>query len=1142
MPDDLKRLAHELFKQAIEIDEPERESFVRERSGDNQQLHDQVMRLLKAVGLTHEFLEAPALSSLANGGERATKPATFMPPPAAPVQPDAVGDYLVVGVLGVGGMATVYEAIQDKPTRRVALKVLHQSMARTDAYLRFRFETEALARLQHPGIAQIYESGAAPLGPDGPAPFFAMELVSDAVSIGEYVNRHATPLRDVVTMFIAVCDAIHHGHQHGVIHRDIKPGNVLVDREGRPKVIDFGIARTTKVGEEPLTARTDVRQLIGTLNYMSPEQCEAGGEIDIRTDVYSLGVLLYELVCGRLPHDLSGLPLPAALQAILHQPPRRPQLPRTRSPNDLEAIMLKAIAKEPGRRYDSASALATDLRHWLNDQAIEARPPGVIDQIRLFARRNRALVAGGISVIASLIILTTISTLFAVRLTHEVDRRRAAELQSMRERDHALWQAYTAQIAGAISAMKTGDYRQMRTRLAAVTHPKRGWEWKFLTRAAEQSASVITAHDDMIRDLAASHDWSRLATTAYDGTIRLWSADDLSLLASYTSESRTQSFSVTFSRDGRYVVAGDHEGMVRLFDAADLRLIEVIAQLPAPILRVVALPGDWIGAAASDGTASVWTPDTRTPLRLPSDQPGGIHGLDVSPDGTLLATYNDEGHLWIRSTDDFAVVQRVTFPGAVNQVRFSADGSIVGAVGAVNRLFLWSVESGDLLREIEVTGGVNTVRSLDFSNDGSMVAAGLIHRDIVVCSVHDGRIIGRFGGHTEAVSGLQFQAGDETLFSTSWDRTLRTWRTAEFVSPAGTTVLAHRDRARQAVFSPDGSLLATVSVDGTITLWDPDLAHPVAHLGHENTRMHAIDFSPDGQLLAAGCSDGVVRIWSTVCGQLLHELAGHEMWIASVAFDLSGTRIVAGSEDRTARVWNIESGEEPLVLTGHRNRINAVRFSPDGEAIATGSRDRTVRLWDSRTGTERFNMAEHEADVFDVIFSHDGRWLYSGSRDQSVRIWDVRTGSSLHTLAGHGQAITSLALSPDESRLAAGSWYGEIVLFDVETLDLIASIRAHESAIRGVAFSPDGRWLASASYDSTVRLLDSASREESDALKTEARTLSAAAKEQLRPLFAQRIESRASLLDELEQAGVHLELDPWVRKAVLSAVAAPEEP
>lgn len=1141
MADDLKRRAHELLKQAIELDEPQRASFVRENARGNAELYKKVMALLGAVDRSQDFLEAPALASRPNGDKflKTVKPPT---PTDAPV-PDAVGNYLVVGVLGVGGMATVYEAIQDKPQRRVALKVMNRSMGRTDAYVRFLFETETLARLQHPGIAQIYEAGAAPLGPDGPAPFFAMELIPDAVPITVYAKRRAMPLREVIAMFASVCDAIHHGHQHGVIHRDVKPGNVLVDREGRPKVIDFGIARTTESSTEPLTARTDLRQIVGTLNYMSPEQCKAGREIDIRTDVYSLGVLLYELVCGQLPHDLSNMPLPAALQAILNEPPRRPQLPPSRMSRDLEAIMLKALEKKPNRRYDSASALATDLRHWLNDQAIEARPPGVLDQCRLFARRNRALVAVGLSIVASAILLASISTVFVVRLTEEVNRRRAAEAQSMHERDVALWQAYTAQIAGAISAMKTGDYRQMRSRLAEVTHPKRGWEWKFLTRVSEQSARAITAHEDMIRDLAVNRDGTRLTTAAYDGSIRLWNAEDLSLLASFSSETGVRSHTVTFTRDGRHIVTGDHDGVVRLLDANDLRLIDVVGHLPAPIQRVVSLPDDRIAAAASDGAALVWTLNPHAESPTPIDQSGGVHGVELAPDGTLFATYNDEGHIWVRRTDDFSVVHRMRFPGAVNQVRFSSDGSILGAVGAVNRLYLWSVVDGRLLREIEVTGGVNTVRSLGFSNDGTMVAAGLIHRDIVVCSVTDGRILGRFGGHTEAVSGLHFKPGDELLVSSSWDRTLRTWRTSEFVSPAGTTTLAHPDRAREAVFSPDGSILAAVSIDGTITLWDPDLAQPIARIRHQATPMHSIAFSPNGELIAAGCGDGVVRVWSAMNGQLLHELPGHEMWIATIAFDPTGTRIAAGSEDRTARVWNLQSGEQELVLEGHRDRINSISFSPDGSTLATGSRDRTVRLWDAITGGERAHLTDHESDVFAVLFSRDGQRLYSGSRDQSVRIWDVESGSALHTLAGHGQSITSLALNPDSSRLAAGSWYGEIVLFDVETLDLIASVRAHESAIRSVMFSPDGRWLASASFDHTVRLLDSATREESDAAHERARHAFAAAKERVRPALARSSGSLAEVVDELANDGGDPEMDySWVRKAVLSEIVGSTTP
>ncbi len=286
---ELARRSHAIFMRAMEVESSLRRDFVRQECASEPALMQRLFGLLDASERSESFLESPAIISQ-------TQPAQHIP--------DAVGNYLVVGVLGSGGMATVYEAIQEQPRRRVALKVMHQSMTQTDAYLRFLFETETLARLHHPGIAQIYEAGATHLGQPEVSPFFAMELIPDAVTITQYAERHVLSLRDRVRMLTTVCDAVHHGHQQGVIHRDLKPGNVLVDSNGHAKVIDFGVARTTDAGSVSLTAVSDSKQLIGTLNYMSPEQCDAEAQIDTRSDVYSLGVMLYQLCCGCLPHNI----------------------------------------------------------------------------------------------------------------------------------------------------------------------------------------------------------------------------------------------------------------------------------------------------------------------------------------------------------------------------------------------------------------------------------------------------------------------------------------------------------------------------------------------------------------------------------------------------------------------------------------------------------------------------------------------------------------------------------------------------------------------------------------------------------------------------------------------------------------------
>lgn len=1114
--------AHAIFTRAMSLEPVEREAMVVDACAGDAEVLRRVRRLLKMTDRSTGFLDSPAIAWQ-----------------ESPV-PDAVGTYLVVGVLGVGGMATVYEAMQESPKRRVAVKVMHHSMTHTDALLRFRLETQTLARLVHPGIARIYEAGTAQLGQSGPTPFFAMELVPDALSITDYARKHALALEDRLKMFAAVCDAVTYGHQNGIIHRDLKPANVLVGSDGIAKVIDFGIARSTHADAPSLTRTADAARLIGTLNYMSPEQCDAHADIDTRVDVYSLGVMLYELVSGHLPYDLSHLPIPAAVQRIVHDPPRRPDLPRSHPYGDLWAIVFKSLEKTPDRRYASVAGLASDVRRLLNFQAIEARPPGFVHQFRLFARRHRTFVTAGLALSLGIVILAAVSTGFAVRLLREVHQRQVAERQVIRERDAARWQAYVAQMSGALSAMKADEFQQLRTRLAAVTYQPRGWEWGFLSRLADRSVSTVEAHERMIQDFASNHDQTRFVTAADRGAVRLWDESFRKPLASFESATGARMLTAAFTNDGRSVVCGDALGSVRLLDGDSLQELAVLTQMTGAVRAVAALPNRRIAVADANGFCVIIDIDSARRDPLSEDQPGGVQGLSASPDGTLFATFNDNGTLWLRDALNGTPIQKLDFGGRINMARFSGDSTIVAAAGEGGRVLIWNTATGSLSREIQATQGINTVQSIAISNDGSMLAAGLVHRDIIVYSLLDGHTIGKLGGHTDAVSGLIFRSGDSLLTSTSWDKTIRDWRTDEIASPTGvTTLTGHQDRVRAIAVSPDGSTIVSASQDGDLRFWNPDLRQSFARISLARGTLLAVDYSPDGKLIAVACADRTVQLRDSCSGMVVREWTGADHRTASLAFDPTSERLVLGQENGSVRVWDITTGEEQQVMLGHSARVNAVRFSPDGSVIASASRDGDVRLWNASTGVELHRLSDHGIDVFAVLFSPDGRRLFSGSRDQSVIVWDVSSGSKVATLKGHGQYVTCLALSPDATRLAAGSWFGEIVLFDVSTFDQIASFRGHDAAIRGIRFSPDGRWLISCSYDSTVRLFDSATRAQADAASERARDSFTAAQQAIKSVQDTPSADSGELIRRVLDHGIDPSKDPWIRTAILSALAPP---
>jgi thiol-disulfide isomerase/thioredoxin len=317
--------------------------------------------------------------------------------------PHRIGHYTIQSVIASGGMGTVYRAVQESPRRTVAVKVMRSGVNGAEELRRFEFEAQLLGRLRHPGIAQIYEAGTHCEGGSA-VPFFAMEYIPNAKNIIEYAADKKLETRARLRLFARVCEAVHHGHQRGIIHRDLKPGNILIDAAGNPRVIDFGVARATDSDMALTQHQTNVGQLVGTVQYMSPEQCEADPlDIDTRSDVYALGVVLYELLCGQLPYDLSRVPIFDATRVIREEVPPRPSKLSLGLRGDLETIVLKALEKDRDRRYQSAAEMGQDVQRYLEGDAISARPASSIYQLRVLARRHRGFLIATSAVLAVLV-------------------------------------------------------------------------------------------------------------------------------------------------------------------------------------------------------------------------------------------------------------------------------------------------------------------------------------------------------------------------------------------------------------------------------------------------------------------------------------------------------------------------------------------------------------------------------------------------------------------------------------------------------------------------------------------------------------------------------------------------------------------
>ncbi len=489
-------LVERLFQSAMDLPQDRRAEFLKRECEGDDGLFNDVHRLVRNHDAAGDYLESPVLESAVLGGD------------SVPVR---IGDYTVVGRLGRGGMGVVFEATQQHPQRSVAIKVIRPGAMSASALRRFEYEASVLGRLQHPGIAHIYEAGVAEVvdadGRTTRKPFFAMELVRGR-SLLNYAAERGLNVTQRLKLFAELCDAVEHAHQKGVLHRDLKPANILVNEEGRPKVLDFGVAQITDADVRLTTMHTQVSQLIGTLAYMSPEQ--VGGRtdrLDTRSDVYSLGVVLFELITGRLPYDIADKPLAAAARVIEEGPPA-PLVSTDRSLGaDLATLVAKALEKDPARRYGSVGEFAADVRRCLRREPIVARPATALYQMRKFAQRNRPLV-GGIAAAFAALVLGIIGTSYGMLQANQRRTEAEAARESERaQRIEAEKQRGLAERAGAFQAemlssidiheMGRGLRENWREQVRAVLEREQIGDWPDRRRRRhEEVAAEMAGFDD----------------------------------------------------------------------------------------------------------------------------------------------------------------------------------------------------------------------------------------------------------------------------------------------------------------------------------------------------------------------------------------------------------------------------------------------------------------------------------------------------------------------------------------------------------------------------------------------------------------------------------------------------------------------
>jgi WD40 repeat protein len=1017
-------------------------------------------------------------------------------------------------------MGTVYEAEQDNPRRTVALKVLRAEYASTKLLSRFRHEAEILARLQHPGIAQVYEAG---IGDDG-RPFFAMEFIS-GMPLNEYARGRGLDARARLEVLAKVCDAVQHAHDKGVIHRDLKPGNVLVDVSGQPKVLDFGIAHVTDADVLSTSSRTLTGELLGTLSYMSPEQLTARPSgLDGRSDVYALGVILFELLAHRLPYHLDQLPVHEVARVIEQQEPSRLGSIDTRYRGDVEIIVAKALEKDKMRRYASAGDLASDIRRYLRGEAILARPASALYQLRKFTRRHMALVAGVSGIFAALLVGTVVSILFAVRAA--ANARLAdenARMATERERA-ATYQSYCARIAAAVAALAQHDVIDAARQLDAAPEPLRDWEWRHLHNRLDDSTSVFPATPGEYQCLIHDPKGIRIARLTFT-SLRLTDLEGSELLTrSFRPEAKLMHRPPLPTRRGLRIVGRDLESVARDkgFDPEKftnlLKLLDddgrVQTVLKGPermeaVLTAISpdrtrLAVIWMGS--KDWYLTFYDLDTGKLVATSAKEVGYTWALVFSPDGTRVATAGEDGATRVWDTITGGLISECRgHTRKVLSVAFHPDGRRLVTASSDGTVRQWDSTTG---RDIQSTYDRHTgeVMTAVYSPDGLYVASGGADRAIRLWEAASRHDVTALHGHTGYIRNLAFTADGRRLVSVSQlpslgyfergteDGTVRIW---EVGLQTGASVLrGHTNDVYPVAYSPDGQWIASGSWDTTVRLWDAATGESCAVLPHPGV-VRVLAFSIDSSRLVSGCDhDMSLHIWDVATGQRQKRFkAPGNIAVQAIAMSPDGAHIAVGAADGRAAIMEAATGAVihsfPMA---HGGAKKSLAFSPDGRLLAgTGEDGTQVDIWDTQTLRRTVRLSGHTDSVHSVAFSVNGLLLASASRDRTVRIWEVAAAKCVAVLTGHTDEVFTAEFHPDGKRLASAGRDRAIWLWDLTTGQEVARLAGHTTFVFSLAFSPDGRRLVSGSGDGTVRIWDTESptlrhqvRREVEALRPEA--------------------------------------------------------